>query len=138
MQVKIKKLCDEAVVPYYATKGDAGMDVVATSKKVLSNTIEYGTGLSFEVPEGYMMLVFPRGSLCKKDLVMANHVGVLDAGYRGELMIRFKKIGENEYEIGDRIAQIIILPFPKVEFVESNELSKSERGDGRFGHTGGC
>ena len=138
LNIKIKKLNSEAKIPFYATKGDAGMDVTAVSKKEEGKFVEYGTGLSFEVPEGYVMLIFPRSSLSKKDLVMANHVGVLDSSYRGELFIRFKKIGEDDYNIGDRIAQIIVLPYPIVNFEEVDELSETDRGDGCFGSSGGC
>jgi len=136
MKVKIKKLREDAIVPSYARLGDAGMDVVATSKKVSDKFIEYGTGLSFEVPEGYVMLVFPRSSISKKDLILSNSVGVLDSGYRGELFIRFQSMGEEHYEVGDRIAQIMILPYPGIEFEEVGELSETIRGDGGFGSTG--
>ena len=136
MKLKIKKINPEAKIPLYANPGDAGMDVYAISKEVKERFIEYGTGLSFEVPEGHMMLIFPRGSLSNKDLILANHVGVLDSGYRGELKLRFRKIGDDVYEIGDKIGQIIIVPFPKVEFEEVDELSETGRGSGGFGSTG--
>jgi len=136
MKLKIKKLNTEAKVPHYANPGDAGMDVYAVSKNDTAKFIEYGTGLSFELPEGYMMLVFPRSSLSNKDLIMANHVGVLDSGYRGELKLRFRKIGDDVYSIGDKIGQIVIVPHPKIEFEEVDELSEAKRGDGGFGSTG--
>ncbi len=136
MKIKIKKLCDEAKVPCYFCNGDAGMDVYAVSKEVKDKYIEYGTGLAFEIPESHVCLIFPRSSLSKKDLVLANHVGVLDSGYRGELKFRFKKLGEEVYEVGDRIGQIIIIPYPKVEFEEVDELSETDRGSGGFGSSG--
>ncbi|MFH1521623.1 MAG: dUTP diphosphatase [archaeon] len=136
IKIKVKKLKENAVVPKYAHEGDAGMDVVAISKRVTDKFVEYGTGLSFEVPEGYVMLIFPRSSVSKKDLVLANSVGVLDSGYRGELLIRFRVVGEDCYEVGERVAQIMILPHPKVEFEEVEELGEAERGDGGFGSTG--
>ena len=136
MKLKIKKLNPEAKIPQYAHHDDAGMDVYALTKEVKEKFIEYGTGLSFEVSEGYMMLIFPRGSLSNKDLIMANHVGVLDAGYRGELKMRFKKTGDDVYELGDKIGQIIVVPFPKIEFEEVDELSETKRGEGGFGSTG--
>jgi len=136
INVKIKKLEEGAVVPSYARPGDAGMDIVATSKRVTDKFVEYGTGLSFEVPEGYSMLVFPRSSISKKDLILANSVGVLDSGYRGELLVRFQSMGEDHYEIGERIVQIMILPYPEVKFEEVKELSESVRGVGGFGSTG--
>ena len=136
VNIKIKKLKENAVIPSYVHIGDAGMDVVAVSKQVTDKFIEYGTGLSFEVPEGYVLLIFPRSSISKKDLILANSVGVLDSGYRGELLIRFQSMGEEHYEIGDRVAQIMILPYPKVEFEEVEELNETIRGDGGFGSTG--
>lgn len=141
MKVKIKKLSKEAVIPRYAKRWDAGMDLVAT--KILSNEIdeiEYGTGLSIEIPEGYVGLIFPRSSIKKYDLFLSNSIGVIDSGYRGEMKFTFKKsnpgmYGE-EYKIGDRIGQLIILPYPQIEFEEVDELSFSERGKDGFGSTG--
>ena len=136
MILKIKKLHKDARVPHYANAGDAGMDIYAVSKEKKDKFIEYGTGLSFELPEDYVMLIFPRSSLSNKDLILANHVGVLDSGYRGELKLRFKKTGEDVYEIGDKIGQIIVVPFPKIEFEEVDKLSDTTRGKGGFGSTG--
>jgi len=136
VNVKVKKLRENAVVPSYARPGDAGMDIVAVSKKITDKFVEYGTGLAFEIPKGHVMLIFPRSNISKKDLVLANSVGVLDGGYRGELLIRFQKLGDDDYEIGNRVAQIMILPFPKIWFNEVNELGETVRGDGGFGSTG--
>ncbi len=136
MEIKIKRLHPDAKIPKYSKVGDAGMDVYAVSKQRKDKFIEYGTGLAVEIPKGFVCLVFPRSSLSNKDLVLANHVGVLDSGYRGELMLRFKKMGEEVYEVGDRIGQIIIIPYPNIEFKEVDELSETERGDGGFGSTG--
>lgn len=143
--VKIKKLHKDAVVPQYAKNGDAGMDLVATS--ILSNTtfdITYGMGIALEIPEGFVGLIFPRSSIRKTDLALTNCVGVVDSGYRGELQATFKKIygknnvriDETDYKVGDRIAQIIILPYPTISFDEVKELSNTERGEGGFGSTG--
>ncbi len=136
MILKIKKVHPEAKIPHYANHGDAGMDVYAVTKEIKEKYIEYGTGLAFEVPSDYVMLVFPRSSLSNKDLIMANHVGVLDSGYRGELKFRFRKIGDDIYEIGEKIGQIITVPFPRIEFEEVKELSDTVRGSGGFGSTG--
>ena len=136
MKIKIKKLHPEAVIPKYAHVGDAGMDVYAVSKEEKSKFIEYGTGLSFELPEDHMMLIFPRSSLSNKDLILTNHVGILDSGYRGELKLRYRKIGDDVYDVGDKIGQIVVVPFPKVEFEEVDELSDTSRGEGGFGSTG--
>jgi dUTP pyrophosphatase len=136
IKVKIKKLVPEAKIPNYALEGDAAMDVHAVSKKVTDKFIEYGTGLVFEIPKDYVMLIFSRSSVSNKSLSQANSVGVLDYGYRGELFVRFYKMGDEEYEIGDRVAQIMVLPRPQIEFEEIIELSETERGDGGFGSTG--
>lgn len=136
MKIKIKKLHPDAKIPFYAKPGDAGMDVFATTKEEKERFLEYGTGLSFELPQDHVMLIFPRSSLSNKDLILANHVGILDSGYRGELKLRFKKIGTEIYEVGEKIGQIIITPFPKIDFEETEELSESSRGAGGFGSTG--
>jgi len=140
MQVKIKKLSPDAVIPKYAKDGDAGLDLVATSK--LSNTsfqVSYGTGLAMEIPKGFVGLVFPRSSIRNTELTLSNSVGVIDSGYRGELQATFNKtrgFGSIDYSIGDKIAQIIIIPYPPIEFQEVEELNNTERGKGGFGSTG--
>ena len=136
MKIKVKKLNSDAVLPKYAKAGDAGMDIYAVSKNETEKYIEYGTGLSFELPSGFMMLLYPRSSVSNMDLVMANSVGVLDAGYRGELKVRFRKNGPADYNVGDRVAQIIIMPFPEIDFEETDKLTPSERGESGFGSTG--
>jgi len=137
MQVRIKKLSPDGVIPTYAKDGDAGMDLVITEIKGENKyDITYGFGISMEIPEGFMGLVFPRSSIRKTDLVLSNSVGVIDSGYRGEIQVTFKKTGLNKYEIGDRGAQIIIMPHPIVDFVEVDELTNTERGEGGFGSTG--
>jgi dUTP pyrophosphatase len=154
MEVKIKKLNPNAVIPTYAKPGDGGMDLVATS--IIKDTpeqITYGMGIALEIPEGFVGLIFPRSSVRKTGLDLSNAVGVCDSGYRGELQATFNKVfGGNRfydetktytentsndfYKIGDRIAQIMIIPYPPIEFVEADELSDSERGNGGFGSTG--
>lgn len=139
MEVKIKKLHKDAVTPSYAKDGDAGLDLTATS--VWSDddgNVCYGTGLAFEIPRGFVGLLFPRSSNAKKDLILSNSVGVLDSGYRGEVKFKFKpqKQGGNMYEVGHKIGQIIIMPYPYIEFKEVEELSETERGAGGYGSTG--
>lgn len=144
LKVKIKKLVPEAVIPSYAKIGDAGMDLTAVSKEYDDyGNIVYGTGLAFEIPDGYVGLIFPRSSNAKKDLLLSNSVGVLDSGYRGEVLFKFKSLYPTRselyldiYKIGDKIGQIIILPYPQIEFEEVSELSDTERGTGGFGSTG--
>lgn len=138
MKVKIKRLHKDSVTPSYAKQGDAGMDLTATRVWVEDENICYGTGLAFEIPEGYVGLLFPRSSNAKKDLLLSNSVGVLDSGYRGEVTFKFRQTKSiaNAYAVGDRIGQIIILPYPVIEFEEVDELSETNRGDGGFGSTG--
>ncbi len=139
MKVKIKKLHPNAVKPKYAKESDAGMDLVAT--EIISETqsqITYGTGLAMEIPDGMVGLVFPRSSIRNVGLELSNSVGVIDAGYRGEIQATFNKNGVKDeiYKVGDRVAQIIIVPHPIVQFVEVDELTESSRGKGGFGSTG--
>jgi dUTP pyrophosphatase len=143
MQVKIKKLNKDAVIPKYATQNDAGLDLVATSIILETSTqITYGLGVALEIPEGFVGLIFPRSSVRNTDLQLSNSVGVIDSGYRGELQATFNKKGVNKidgghiYMVGDRVAQIIIIPYPPIEFEEVEELSNTERGEGGFGSTG--
>lgn len=127
MKVNIKKLNESAVIPQYAHDTDAGLDLVATSVEVDDDgNFVYGTGLAFEIPVGYVGLVFPRSSVSSRSLVMANCVGVIDSGYRGEVTAKFKPIGiylHNPYQIGERVAQLVIIPYPHVEFQEVDSLS---------------
>lgn len=139
----MKKLSEFAVVPKYAKSGDAGMDLTAISKEIKhslngEHIIEYGTGLAMQIPQGYVGLIFPRSSIFKKDIRLTNAVGVIDSGYRGEIKFKFKSPGIHGdfYEIGDRVGQIIIMPYPNVEFNLVDELDSSERGDGGFGSSG--
>lgn len=147
MEVKIKRLVEDAVIPTYAHDTDAGLDLVATSYDYKENIDchVYGTGLAVEIPEGYVGLIYPRSSNRKTDAYMCNHVGVIDSGYRGEIMISFKLRDCNiysipqlfkPYEVGDKVAQLIIMPYPKVQFIEVNELSDSDRGINGHGSTG--
>jgi dUTP pyrophosphatase len=143
MKVNIKKVHPNAVIPSYAKSGDAGMDLVATT--IIGETlgsITYGLGIALEIPEGFVGLVFPRSSIRKTNLQLSNSVGVIDSGYRGELQATFNKIQgidnveRENYKVGDRVCQIIIIPHPPIEFNEVNELSNTERGEGGFGSTG--
>ena len=138
--VKVKKLVPEAVIPSYSKVGDAGMDLTIT--KEIENTsfsVSYGFGIALEIPQGYVGLVFPRSSVRNQELVLSNCVGVIDSGYRGELQATFKKtngLDSIKYKVGDRGAQIIILPYPTIYMTEVPELSNTERGEGGFGSTG--
>ena len=135
MKVKIKKLHKNAVIPKYAKQGDAGLDLTAVNAYESGDQITYRTGLSIEIPDGYVGLLFPRSSIYKKGQFLTNSVGVIDSGYRGEIMLKFTR-SINQYTIGDRVGQIIILPYPQIEFEEVEQLSKSTRATGGFGSTG--
>ena len=143
MQVKIKKLHPNAVVPSYAKWGDAGMDMYAATKGKADKygNMVYHTGIAMEIPDGHVGLIYPRSSVSKTPHSLRNHVGVVDSGYRGEIIFKFGWVESSSYEskvydAGDRIGQIIIMPYPKVEFIEVDELSISDRGVGGFGSTG--
>ena len=136
MKVKIKKLSPDAKVPRYAKPGDACMDLYAVSHTIdqYGNQV-YDTQIAMEIPKGYVGLIFPRSSVSKTGLSLRNSVGVIDSGYRGPIMLKFS--GETgSYLAGDRVGQIMILPYPEIEYVEVNQLSDSERGSGGFGSTG--
>ena len=140
MRVKIKKIHPDAIIPKYAKKSDAGLDLVATSiKENTSFQITYGLGIALEIPEGFVGLVFPRSSIRNTELTLSNSVGVIDSGYRGELQATFNKhngLDSISYKVGERICQIMIIPHPSIEFEEADELSDSERGVGGFGSSG--
>ena len=140
MKVLFKKLHPEAVKPKFGKPGDAGADLVATVAWATESQIVYGTGLAVEIPEGMVGLVFPRSSVRNYALSMANSVGVIDSGYRGEIMVTFNiKTSHNTrelYKIGDRVAQLVIVPVPLIQYVETKELSETSRGEGGHGSTG--
>ena len=150
MEVKIKKLYEDSILPTKAHATDAGYDLYAHYKSYDDDgNVVYGSGIAMEIPQGYVGLVFPRSSNAKKDLILSNSVGVIDSGYRGEILFKFKPSSVIEkpdlayipesiakYEIGERIGQIIIIPYPDIEFVEVDELSDSERGIGGYGSSG--
>lgn len=143
INIKIKKLHKDAVIPTKAHASDAGCDLYASSCdiSVPDRMATYGTGIAVEIPRGYVGLVFPRSSICKQHLSLSNSVGVIDSGYRGEIMAKFNLLYDGSdtysvYKIGDRIAQLIIIPYPEVTFEEVDELSDSDRGVGGYGSTG--
>lgn len=180
LKVKIKKLHENAVIPFYATEGSMCMDLTAVSYEFdeYKNCHIYHTGLAFEIPKGYGMFAVPRSSHRKTEVHMPNTPGVIDYDYRGEVLICFKdvettfiknmirilaealventtndpileyngsvvvrdienaKSNKPPYKVGDRVAQICILPYPTIEFEEVEELSKTDRGEGCYGHTG--
>lgn len=172
MKVLFKKLVPEAKKPKFGKPGDAGADLVAT--EIIHNTVDNKlvchTGIAIEIPEGMVGLIFPRSSIRNYDLSMSNSVGVIDSGYRGEIIVTFNinseqliyhKIGvvidegdvtkqqdwldsfDDEetfrhklYNVGDRIAQLVIIPVPLAKYVEVDELSETQRGTDGHGSTG--
>ena len=140
MKIRFKKLSPSAVVPIKAHASDAGFDMTCTRYEVTNGELfAYHTDIAVEIPEGHVGLLFPRSSVFKQDLFLTNSVGVVDSGYRGEVMFKFKPICSDvkqHYQVGDRIGQLIIIPYPEVEFVETDELSDSERGEGGYGSSG--
>jgi dUTP pyrophosphatase len=171
MKVNFKKLVPQAQKPKFGKPGDAGADLVAAGVVYdeINNKLICHTGLAVEIPEGMVGLIFPRSSIRNTDLSMSNSVGVIDSGYRGEIIVTFNvnieqriynKIGEvidegdvtNQqdwlnsfdddsyryklYEEGDRVAQLVIIPVPLIQYTEVDELSETERGTGGHGSTG--
>lgn len=142
-QVRIKKLHPDAVIPTYGTPFAAGADLYACMDS--SITIEPGqtqfihTGLAVEIPVGFAGLVYARSGLaCKKGIAPANKVGVIDADYRGEIMVALHNHSSEAVTIEscERIAQLVITPFLTAQFEETDELGDTERGEGGFGSTG--
>ena len=138
LKVRFKKLHPDAVTPTYAKDGDAGLDLTAYVVTTFKDTpyIEYGTGIAVEIPKGYVGLIFPRSSVSKlENFYLKNSVGVIDSGYRGEIKLRFNRDKEF-YSAGDKIGQLIILPYPTIYLEEVEELSVTDRNEGGFGSTG--
>jgi dUTP pyrophosphatase len=139
LTVKIKRLNPNAVKPFYSKHGDAGLDLVAVDLVETAKHVTYYTGLAFEIPENNVGLLFARSSIRNYDLSLSNSVGVIDSGYRGEIQVTFNKTDSYNpiiYKIGDKVAQLVILPYTTISLVETGELSSSERGTGGFGSTG--
>ena len=143
MEVKIKKLNPEAVVPTYGSAFSAGADLYACEAEAVTiapgETRLIHTGLSVEIPEGFAGLIYARSGLAtKKGLAPANKVGVVDADYRGEVMVALHNHSSLTQTVdkGERVAQLVIAPFLKAEFTVADELSDTVRGEGGFGSTG--
>src|SRR5574343_2018950 len=136
MIVKIKKTNNKATIPKRATEGSNAFDLVACSVSTdeLPKYIEFDTGISIEVPKGYVGLLFPRSSISNTKYSLCNSVGVIDSDYRGSIKVRLRETtyAGKEFSIGDRVAQLMIVPCPDVELVEG-ELDGTDRGSGGFG-----
>lgn len=140
MKVRFKKLNQDAVIPAKAHPTDAGFDLTCTSvdEDHVRNIVTYGTGIAVEIPDGFVGLVFPRSSVYRHQILLSNSVGVIDSGYRGEITFKFRICQPHisRYSTGERIGQLIILPYPEIEFEESDVLSETDRGEGGYGSTG--
>jgi len=138
MILKVKKLSERAVIPSYARNGDACMDLYATSvDKSHELFYQYGTDIAIEIPRGYVGLIFPRSSISNTHHSLRNSVGVIDSGYRGEILIRMSQDKSRfSYNAGDRVAQLMIVKIPWVDIEEVDELSDSKRKEKGFGSTG--
>lgn len=158
MFIKVKKLHDDAVIPAYQTDGAGAFDIHCIETGILprGTNLALRTGLAFEIPPGFAMMIYSRsGHGFKEDIKLSNCTGIIDSDYRGELMIKlwrddpstyFNKAGEMIFpsgsaepvkiNVGDRIAQGIILPVPRIQFIETQDLSETARGTGGFGSTG--
>ncbi len=143
MNIKVKKLCADAILPTYGSKFSAGADLYACLngeiKIMPGDTVFIKTGIAVEIPEGNVGLVFARsGMACKRDIAPANKVGVIDSDYRGEIMVALHNHGREvrNIEPGERIAQLVITPYIQAEFELCEDLEDTERGEGGFGSTG--
>ena len=143
MIVKFKKMHPQAQAPTYGSSGAAGADLYALCEKEITlkpgETAFVHTGIAVELPEQTVGLVFARSGLaCKRGLAPANKVGVIDADYRGEILVALYNHGTEPQTVGngERIAQLAVVPYLSCDFTECEELSVSDRGAGGFGSTG--
>lgn len=138
MKIKFKKLTEDAFMPERAHETDAGYDLRATDRRYEGGCWVYSTGIAMEIPKGYVGLIFPRSSVFSTNLLLTNCVGVIDSGYRGEIIFKFKALTDYPrlYKKGDKIGQIVFVKHQVMEFIEATALSDSDRGTGGFGSTG--
>ena len=142
MELKFAKLNEAAKIPFKAEENAAGFDLVANKFEYdgINEIVTYDTQVAVEIPEVYVGLLFPRSSVYKTDLILANCVGVIDSSYRGPIMLKYKTTGEkkNFYRAEERVGQLVIVENPYFIPVEVpyEELSKTRRGTGGFGSTG--
>lgn len=150
-EIKIKTTHPNAVIPQYGRSGDGAFDLTAVSYEFKDGRHVYDIGLAFEIPHGFVGLVFPRSSICKYDLRLTNGVGIIDSNFRGSVKAIFENDGfhiqsgirtkiniepKEIYRVGDRVAQMMILPYPEISFIQVNELSSTDRGSQGWGSSG--
>lgn len=135
MEIKFKKLHPFARTPRQANPGDAGFDLYVLTYEGKDRVMTYHTGIAVQIPEGYVGLLFSRSSVYRTDLRQTNCVGVIDSGYRGEIMVKFDIISmyPEVYRRGDKFCQLVIMPVPEVTYTEVEELDESVRGEGGYG-----
>ena len=141
MTVRVKKLDENAILPTYGTEFAAGADLYALHAETIApgETKLIHTGIAMEIPVGFGGFLYARSGLAtKRGLAPANKVGVIDADYRGEIMVAMynQSAKEQIVDAGERVAQLVIAPFLRADYVESEELCDTERGEGGFGSTG--
>ena len=141
MKLKVKRLDKEAPLPRYAHEGDAGLDLTSMEAVALPplGSAMVGTGIAVEIPKWYVGLVFPRSGLAgKRGVTLRNCVGVIDSGYRGEISVPLVNLSDSYQlvEKGERVCQLVIMPYEACECVEVDDLAESERGEGGFGSSG--
>ena len=140
MQIKFKKLIPAAKAPKQGTPGRAGFDLTAITREYDENNQvwEYSTGIAVEIPKGFVGLIFPRSSVFRTGVILSNCCGVIDSDYRGDVKVKFYSLWELQvpYQIGERVCQLVIVPTPEVEYIQSEELSPTSRGTGGYGSTG--
>ncbi len=142
IQIKFKKLNENAVMPTFGTMYSAGADLYSAEEEIIINPNEtkfIGTGIAVAIPNGKVGLIYARSGLaCKKGLAPANKVGVIDSDYRGEVKVALHNHGIEPQTVlkGERVAQMVICDYYPCEYVESDELDETERGEGGFGSTG--
>ena len=141
MKIEIKRLSDKAILPTYATPDSAGADLYAAETVSIRprETVLVHTGVALAIPEGYGGFIYARSGLAsKRGLAPANKVGVIDADYRGEIMVALYNQSDKEetVEAGERIAQLVIAPVFRADFEETDNLDETLRGAGGFGSTG--
>ncbi|MGL4616415.1 MAG: dUTP diphosphatase [Shewanella sp.] len=142
VKLNVKRITDTAKIPTYAHDGDACFDIYSDGLLSISGSTQvHETGLKFDIPKGYAMMIYSRSGMGFKDNTrLANCVGVVDSGYVGQVMVKLTRddgcIHALEYKRGDRIAQAMLIPVPVVEFEEVDDVEDTERGDGGFGSSG--
>ena len=137
-EIKFKRFSDKAVTPTYSRVGDAALDLTAATCEETDRYIEYKTNIGIKIPEGYFGLIAPRSSLSNYDLILSNHLGIVDSNFVGDISFRFKRTKPEGkiYDIGDRVGQLIILPYQLINLTEVDELEETNRGTQGYGSSG--